>query len=112
MTQITREELDHFKEQALEKESEFLVSLMLESDNESVRKLLKEVLMVAKLVHGEELEEKIGEYKISLIHQRLDAILKQKNDELVLHLKIEAMCKKTETPFKSIREKMKKGWNQ
>lgn len=94
MTQITREELDHFKEQALEKESEFLVSLMLESDNESVRKLLKEVLMVAKLVHGEELEEKIGEYKISLIHQRHNAILKQKSDELMLRLKIEETCKR------------------
>ncbi len=91
MTRITREELDEFQEQARGHEREFLVSLMLESDNENVLELLEETLMVAKLVHGEELEEKISDCKTSLIRQRYDSIMALKQQQIMMDMQNKIM---------------------
>ena len=63
-------------------EQRALLDLMINSDDENVRSTLEEALMVAKMIHGDELNEKIEEHK-ARIHA--DDELKNQSEQMRKH---------------------------
>ena len=63
----TVKEMAEIENQTCVYEKSFLISLMLGSDDENIRLLLEEVMMVAKLVHEDEFNKASRDFKTKLI---------------------------------------------
>ena len=71
MYEPSDKELEAIEEIVREQEHSLLVSIMLNSKDENVLSLLEEALMVAKMVHGEELGDSLNSHRKQLINEKI-----------------------------------------
>ena len=67
MSDLSKEEMDVIEAQLKTEEIQILIELLLNSKDENVKSVLAEALAVVKIIHTDELDERLKEVKDNLI---------------------------------------------